>query len=66
VGDAFSNNPPSDIVVGRDSVWYLAGSSYYAQPWSRQTVQLLVSLWLEVNGKFTEYLTASGESDFPG
>jgi hypothetical protein len=58
-GDGFSNNPPSDVVVGRDSYWYLSGSSYYAQPWSR----LLLNLWfekgLEPSGEFVEYMTAS-------
>jgi glycogen debranching enzyme len=63
-GDAFSNNPPSDIVVGRDSVWYLAGSSYYAQPWSRKLFDFWFRYGLEVSGKFTEYLTASGDPLF--
>jgi glycogen debranching enzyme len=63
-GDAFSNNPPSDIVVGRDSVWYLAGSAYYAQLWSRKLLDFWFRYGLEVNGKFTEYLTASGDPIF--
>ena len=63
-GDGFSNNPPSDIVVGRDSVWYLAGSSYYAQPWSRKLFDFWFRYGLEVSGKFTEYLTASGNPLF--
>ena len=63
-GDAFSNNPPSDIVVGRDSVWYLAGSSYYAQSWSRKLFDFWFRYGLDVSGKFTEYLTASGDPLF--
>ncbi len=63
-GDGFSNNPPSDIVVGRDSVWYLAGSSYYAQPWSHKLFDFWFRYGLEVSGKFTEYLTASGNPLF--
>ena len=63
-GDGFSNNPPSDIVVGRDSVWYLAGSSYYAQSWSRKLFDFWFRYGLEVSGKFTEYLTASGDPLF--
>lgn len=59
-GSGFSNNPPTDIVVGRDSYWYLSGSSYYAQPWSK----LLLGLWFnrghEPSGEFIEYMTASG------
>jgi hypothetical protein len=63
-GSGFSNNPPTDVVVGRDSYWYLSGSTYYAQPWSK----LLLSLWftrgLEPSGKFIEYMTASRDPIF--
>ncbi|BCX05949.1 MAG: hypothetical protein KatS3mg053_3887 [Candidatus Roseilinea sp.] len=58
-GAGFSNNPPSDIVVGRDSVWYLAGSNYFAQAWSRKLLDLWFCHGQDVNGKFTEYLAAS-------
>jgi hypothetical protein len=63
-GNGFSNNPPSDIVVGRDSAWYLAGSSYYAQPWSRLLLDLWFHYGLELNGKFIEYMTASQDPIF--
>jgi hypothetical protein len=59
-GSGFSNNPPSDVVVGRDSYWYLSGSSYYAQPWSKLLLSLWFSKGLEPSGKFIEYMTASG------
>ncbi|HXW13146.1 MAG TPA: hypothetical protein VEN79_01450, partial [Terriglobia bacterium] len=63
-GSGFSNNPPSDVVVGRDSYWYLSGSSYYAQPWSRLLLRLWFNKGLEPNGKFIEYMTASGNPIF--
>ena len=63
-GDAFTNNPPSDIVVGRDSMWYLMGSSYYAQNWSRKLLDFWFRNGLEPSGKFTEYLAASREPLF--
>lgn len=63
-GQGFSNNPPSDIVVGRDSYWYLSGSSYYAQPWSRKLLNLWFREGQEINGKFIEYMTASRDPIF--
>ena len=63
-GVGFSNNPPCDVVVGRDSVWYLAGSSYYAQSWSKQLFALWFRHGIEENGKYTEYLLGSSEPLF--
>ena len=63
-GEAFTNNPPSDIVVGRDSMWYLMGSSYYAQSWSKKLLDFWFRYGLEPSGKFTEYLAASREPLF--
>jgi hypothetical protein len=63
-GEGFSNNPPSDIVVGRDSMWYLMGSNYYDQAWSRKLLELWFAHGLEPNGKFTEYMTASQDPLF--
>lgn len=63
-GAGFSNNPPSDVVVGRDSAWYLAGSSYFAQGWSRRLFDLWLQYGLEPGGKFTEYLAASSDPLF--
>jgi glycogen debranching enzyme len=63
-GEAFTNNPPSDIVVGRDSMWYLMGSSYYAQAWSRKLLDFWFRNGLEPSGKFAEYLAASREPLF--
>jgi glycogen debranching enzyme len=58
-GAGFTNNPPGDVVVSRDSAWYLVGSSYYAQAWSRLVLDFWFNHGLELSGKFTEYLTAS-------
>jgi len=63
-GEAFSNNPPSDIVVGRDSMWYLMGSSYYAQAWSSKLLAFWFANGLEASGKFTEYMEASRDPIF--
>jgi glycogen debranching enzyme len=63
-GEEFTNNPPSDVVVGRDSMWYLMGSSYYAQLWSSKLLALWFAHGLEASGKFTEYMEASREPLF--
>ena len=63
-GDGFSNGPPSDVVVGRDSMWYLMGSDYYAQMWSRKLLDLWFAHGLEPNGKFIEYMMASRDPLF--
>jgi hypothetical protein len=58
-GAGFTNNPPGDVVVSRDSAWYLMGSSYYAQAWSKLVLDFWFNHGLGLSGKFTEYLTAS-------
>jgi hypothetical protein len=58
-GSGFTNNPPGDVVVSRDSAWYLVGSSYYAQAWSRLVLDFWLNRGLDLSGKYTEYLTAS-------
>ena len=63
-GASFTNDPPSDITVGRDTVWYLMGSSYYAQTWSRKLLDLWFQWGLETSGKFVEYFAASREPIF--
>ena len=58
-GASFTNDPPSDITVGRDSVWYLMGSSYYSQVRSRKLLDAWLRYGLEPSGKFIEYFTAA-------
>ena len=60
-GACFTNDPPSDTTVGRDSVWYLMGSSYYAQARSRKLLDAWFRSGLEPSGKFVEYFTAARE-----
>jgi glycogen debranching enzyme len=60
-GHGFSNNPPSDTVVGRDSAWYLSGSVYFAQSWSRKLLDFWFDYGLGSNGKFTEFMTGCSD-----
>ena len=63
-GPGFSNCPPSDVLVGRDTFWFLAGTDYYAQGWSRRLLDFWFREGMEPNGKSIEYLLASSEPLF--
>ena len=63
-GAGFSNNPPSDVLVGRDTFWFLAGASYHAPAWARRLLDFWLRAGVEPNGKFVEYLHASSEPLF--
>ncbi|MDB6093082.1 MAG: hypothetical protein JWM32_644 [Verrucomicrobia bacterium] len=58
-GPGFSNCPPSDVFVGRDTFWFLVSTNYYAQDWSRRLLEFWFRDGLEPNGKFIEYMRAS-------
>ncbi len=58
-GPGFSNNPPSDVFVGRDTFWFLVSSNYYAQAWSRGFLDFWFRVGQEPNGKFIEYMHAA-------
>ena len=60
-GPGFSNNPPSDILVGRDTFWFLVSTNYYAQAWSRRLLDFWFRSGVDPNGKFIEYMHASSE-----
>ncbi len=45
-------------------MWYLMGSSYYAQAWSSKLLALWFAHGLEPSGKFTEYMEASRDPIF--
>ncbi len=60
-GAGFSNNPPSDVLVGRDTFWFLASTNYYAQAWSRRLLDFWLRAGVEPNGKFIEYMHASSD-----
>ncbi|MDB6167302.1 MAG: hypothetical protein JWM88_166 [Verrucomicrobia bacterium] len=63
-GPGFSNSPPSDVLVGRDTFWFLVGTNYYAQAWSRRLLEFWFRDGVEPNGKFIEYMLASSEPLF--
>jgi glycogen debranching enzyme len=58
-GPGFSNNPPSDVFVGRDTFWFLVSSNYYAQAWSRGMLDFWFRVGQEPSGKFIEYMLAA-------
>jgi len=63
-GEGFTNGPPADVVVARDSALYLMGSSYFSQEFSRKLLDLWFRYGQEPSGKFSEYMLASGEPLF--
>ena len=63
-GEGFTNGPPADVVVARDSALYLMGSSYFSPEFSRRLLDLWFEYGQERNGKFSEYMLASGEPLF--
>jgi glycogen debranching enzyme len=60
-GDGFTNGPPADVVVARDSALYLMGSSYFSQEFSRRLLELWFRQGAEPSGKFNEYMLASSD-----
>lgn len=60
-GEGFTNGPPADVVVARDSALYLMGSSYFSPEFSRKLLDLWFAHGEEAGGKFSEYMLASGE-----
>ncbi|MBS0631954.1 MAG: hypothetical protein JSS11_08580 [Verrucomicrobia bacterium] len=60
-GAGFSNNPPSDVFVCRDTFWFLVSSNYYGQAWSRRMLDFWFARGVEPNGKVIEYVHASSE-----
>ena len=60
-GPGFSNNPPSDVFVGRDTFWFLVSTNYYAQAWSRRILDFWFRAGVEPSGKFIEYMHASSD-----
>lgn len=60
-GPGFSNDPPSDVFVARDTFWFLVSSNYYGQAWSRRMLDFWFRVGVEPNGKVIEYIHASSE-----
>jgi glycogen debranching enzyme len=57
-GQAFTNDPPQDIVVVRDLGWFVLGSDYFLPELSRRMLDWTVRFALHEGGKMTEYLHA--------
>lgn len=58
-GEAFTNDPPQDIVVVRDVGWYVLGSDYVTPRFSHGTLELCKNFALHPEGKLTEYIHAN-------
>lgn len=59
IGDGFTNDPPQDIVVLRDLAWYVLGSDYLTQVFSRNILSLAERYAIHDDGKITEYIHAN-------
>ncbi len=59
IGEAFTNDPPQDIVVIRDLAWYVLGADYLTPQFSQNMLALGIRYGFHEGGKLTEYLHAS-------
>jgi len=59
IGEAFTNDPPQDIVVVRDVAWYVFGSDYLTPEFSRNMLDVVNSFGVHEGGKLTEYIHAN-------
>jgi glycogen debranching enzyme len=60
-GEAFTNDPPQDIVVVRDVAWYVFGSDYVTPEFSHNMLALAASHAFHPDGKLTEFIHADEE-----
>jgi glycogen debranching enzyme len=60
-GQAFTNDPPQDIVVVRDLGWFVLGADYFLPEFSRRMLDWTVRFAIHDGGKLTEYLHADEE-----
>src|SRR5207302_5507030 len=60
-GEAFTNDPPQDIVVISDLAWYVFGSDYITPEFSANTLSLGERHAFHENGKLTEFIRANEE-----
>ncbi|HTY00008.1 MAG TPA: hypothetical protein VMG09_08290 [Bacteroidota bacterium] len=58
-GEAFTNDPPQDIVVMRDLAWYTLGMDFLDPLSSRAMLDLVCSRAIHEGGKVTEFLHAN-------
>ena len=61
-GEAFTNDPPQDIVVLRDLAWFVLGSDYFIPGFSRRLLDAAVKYGVHDGGKITEYYHADERS----
>jgi glycogen debranching enzyme len=57
-GEAFTNDPPQDIVVLRDLAWFALGSDYLMPSFSRKMLHEALRVAMHEGGKVTEYYHA--------
>jgi hypothetical protein len=60
-GEAFTNDPPQDIVVIRDLAWYVLGSDYFTPEFSHNLLVLAERCGFHDGGKLTEFIHANEE-----
>lgn len=58
-GDAFTNDPPQDIVVVRDVAWFVFGTNYFLPDLSRNLLEFVRKYCVHQDGKLTEYVHAN-------
>jgi len=59
IGEAFTNDPPQDIVVIRDLGWYVLGADYISPAFSRSLLELAEKYAFYDGGKLTEFIHAN-------
>jgi glycogen debranching enzyme len=59
LGYGFTNMPPYDIVVIRDSSWYTLGCNYLAPEFSRRLIETAARHCVYDTGQLTEYIKLS-------
>ncbi|MGC9093836.1 MAG: MGH1-like glycoside hydrolase domain-containing protein [Bacteroidota bacterium] len=59
LGDAFTNDPPQDIVVVRDVTWFVFGCDYFLPSLSRSLLDFARKYCVHKDGKLTEYVHAA-------
>ena len=62
IGEAFTNDPPQDIIVIRDLGWYVLGSDYVTPQFSRGLLHLAEKYAFHNDGKLTEFIRANEET----
>lgn len=56
LGYGFTNMPPYDILVVRDTSWFTMGNNYFDPAFSQELIKLLATYCQYDNGKMAEYI----------